>query len=804
MSIASELARRVTALRYEDLPPQAVYWCKIALLDTLGVGLAGSVEEAPHLVADVLEFHDGPSLVLGSSRRVGPLDAALVNATAAHVLDFDNTAANMGGHVSAVMVPALLAAAEAYAASGRDLLLAHAVGYEVGGRIGCGVNFHHSEMGWHPTSTLGVFAVAASCARLLKLTAAQTETALAISTSLAGGTKANFGTMTKSLHAGQCARAGLWAALLARKGFTANPEAFEHPQGFFNVFNGAGHYDAARVLERWADPLEIVAPGASYKLYPCCYSTHSAVEAALNLVRKYGKFDAGAMAAIDITIAPPRLLHTDRPDPKTALEAKFSVQYCVARALLDGKVVLSDFENDAYLDPRVRAVLPRVKATAYVGRAYDSDDPYDVEVKVSLTDGTVRAIAASYPLGRTSDYPIPSGAIRSKFEDCARRVLTREAATAAALALESFEQYDSVRDFTRLIEPAAANNKREGLDKAGRARQLIAVLQHNGGSMKVLITICAALFSAAAVSDAVAADSQNYPTRPIRVVTGQPGGGSDLAARLIANSISDGLGQPMVIENRPGGNIPREILLKAPPDGYTLLVTANGMWLRPFMAAHTSYDPIRDFTPVSLITNSPNILVVHPSLAANSLKELIALARAKPGMLNCSTASSGSSSHLAYELFKSMAKVDIVRIPYKGNGPAVADLVAGQVQLSFSTPTSVTPHLKTGKLKGLAVTSLEPYPPLSNLPTAASSGLPGYESATLNGIFAPGKTPAAVINKLNREIVRVLHRPEVKNKLLDTGILVVGSSPQELGAKVKSEMSRLGKVLKDAGVVSEE
>ena len=322
--------------------------------------------------------------------------------------------------------------------------------------------------------------------------------------------------------------------------------------------------------------------------------------------------------------------------------------------------------------------------------------------------------------------------------------------------------------------------------------------------MKARITICAALCSAAVVSGAVAADAQNFPTRPIRVVTGQPGGGSDLAARLIANSISDGLGQPMIIENRPGGNIPREILLRAPPDGYTLLVSANGMWLRPFMAEHTSYDPIRDFAPVSLITNSPNILVVHPSLAANSIKELIALARAKPGMLNCSTAASGSSSHLAYELFKSMAKVDIVRIPYKGNGPAVADLVAGQVQLSFSTPTSVTPHLKTGKLKGLAVTSLEPYPPLSNLPTAASSGLPGYESATLNGVFAPGKTPAAVINKLNREIVRVLQKPEVKNKLLDTGILVVGSSPQQLGATVKSEMSRLGKVLKDAGVVSED
>ena len=462
MSIAGELARRVTALRYEDLPPQAVYWCRIAVLDTLGVGLAGSVEEPPRLVEETLEPRDGPCLVLGSRRRVSALDAALVNGTAAHVLDFDNTASNMGGHVSAVMVPALLAAAEACDASGRDLLLAHAAGYEVGGRIGCAVNFHHSEKGWHPTWTLGVFAVAAACARLLKLSAAQTETALAISTSLAGGTKANFGTMTKSLHAGHCARAGLWAALLARKGFSANPEAFEHKQGFFNVFNGAGHYDAARVLERWADPLEIVEPGASYKLYPCCYSTHSAVEAALTLVRRHGKFDAGTVAAVDITVAPPRLPHTDRPDPKTALEAKFSIQYCVTRALLDGRVVLDDFENDAFLDPRVRAVLPRVKAAAYVGRTFDSDDPYDVEIKVTLSDGTVRAITGSYPLGRTAANPIPSEQLRSKFEDCAQRVLTPQAAAGAARALESFEQFESVREFTRLIEPAARNPEAAG------------------------------------------------------------------------------------------------------------------------------------------------------------------------------------------------------------------------------------------------------------------------------------------------------------------------------------------------------
>jgi 2-methylcitrate dehydratase PrpD len=256
VSLARQLAERLVALRYEDLPPEAIHWSRVALLDTLGVMLAGSVEEAPRIVEEVLGIQsgDGPCLVIGANRRVRPLDAALVNGTAAHALDFDNTARSLGGHVSAVVVPALFAAGEAYGASGRDVILAHAAGYELGARLGRCVNPGHTEKGWHPTATLGVFAVAGACARLLGLTAAQTETALALATSLSAGTKANFGTMTKPLHAGQCARAGLLAALLARKGFTANSSAFEHKQGFFNVFAGPGHYDTAPALADWSIP----------------------------------------------------------------------------------------------------------------------------------------------------------------------------------------------------------------------------------------------------------------------------------------------------------------------------------------------------------------------------------------------------------------------------------------------------------------------------------------------------------------------------------------------------------------------
>ncbi len=456
MGLARQLAERVAALRYEDFPPEAVHAGKIAVLDTLGVALAGAAEDAPRLLEETLELRPGggPCLVLGSSRRAGALDAALINGVSAHALDFDNTAKSLGGHVSAVMVPALAAAGEAHGGSGRDLLLAHAAGYEVGAAVGRCVNPHHSERGWHPTATVGVFAVAAACAKLLKLTAEQTETALALATSLAAGTKANFGTMAKPLHAGQCARGGLMAALLARKGFTANPDAFEHKQGFFRLF-GADHHDATRALAGWGD-WEIVAPGASYKLYPCCYSTHSAVEAALNLVRRHGPFDARAVARVDAFTHPRALAHTDRPDPRSDLEAKFSVQYCVTRALAEGKVVLEHFEGDAWRDPAVSGLLARVHAAPYTGKLFDEDDPFDAEVRVTLADGRAFSEKVDRPLGRSSANPIGDAEMVAKFENCAGRVLAPAAVATACRSIESLEKLGAVRDLMALLDPAAA------------------------------------------------------------------------------------------------------------------------------------------------------------------------------------------------------------------------------------------------------------------------------------------------------------------------------------------------------------
>jgi len=456
--IAGELARRIVALRYEDLPPQAVHWSKIAVMDTVGVMLAGADDESARVVREVMleaaPGGSGPCHLAGSARRAGCLDAALANGTAAHALDFDNGSNSMGGHVSATMVPALIAAAEAYGGSGRDLLLAHTAGFETGTRLGHGVNFHHYEKGWHPTSTLGTFAVIGACASFLRLTAAQTAAALAIGTSLASGIKANFGTMTKPLHVGHCARNGLLAVLLARRGCTAHAAAFEHRQGFFNVFNGPDEWHAERILAHWADPLEIVSPGAGYKEYPCCAATHAALDATFNLLRAHGPLAPERIARVDAWTPARRLAHTNRPEPASNLDAKFSVQYCLARALIDGRIVIEQFEGDAWRDAPTRALMRRVHAEVHRPGQFAPDNHFGAEVRVALTDGTMLNGRVDIQRGRTNDNPIPAPLLRAKFENCAARALPRAAVGRLAAALDLLEDAPHLRETAALLAPA--------------------------------------------------------------------------------------------------------------------------------------------------------------------------------------------------------------------------------------------------------------------------------------------------------------------------------------------------------------
>jgi 2-methylcitrate dehydratase PrpD len=451
MALALDIAQRACAMRYEDLPPAAIHWAKVGLLDYIGVTLAGSTEPAPRLALAALGAPGvGPSALFGTARRLNALDAAVVNGTASHALDFDDCNNTFGGHPSAPLLPALFALADERGATGREFILAYVTGFEVETKIALGVHFHHYTKGWHPTATLGTFGAAAACSKLMGLDEARTATALAIAASLASGIKANFGTMVKPLHVGHCTRNGLYAARLAAADFTANPDSvFEHKQGFFNVFNGEGTYDAARVLAHWAAPLDIVEPGIAIKQYPCCGSTHSALDAMLTLVREHD-FKANDVGRIDVWTHPRRLEHTNRPEPKSALDAKFSVQYCLARAATDRRIMIEHFEGDAYRDPAVQKLLARVRAAPYGTDRFPADNHFGAEVQVHTRDGATLTGKVDQPFGRTSANPLTQERLKDKFDNCAARILAPEAVAGLYAAVERFENLNDVRAVTAL------------------------------------------------------------------------------------------------------------------------------------------------------------------------------------------------------------------------------------------------------------------------------------------------------------------------------------------------------------------
>lgn len=420
-TILEAIAERIGAIAYSGLPAEAVHWAKVAILDTVGVTLAGAAEPCAQIVERVLGSGPGECLIFGSDRRTAPLDAALINGTAAHALDFDDVANSLGGHPSVPILPALFALAETADCTGRDFIAAYVAGFETEARIGRGVNLHHYEKGWHPTATLGVFGATAACCRLMGLDRAKTAQALAITASLASGIKANFGTMTKPLHVGHTARSGLFAAQLAREGFTANPAALEHKQGFLLVFNGAGNFDAEAILAGWGQAYDIVRPGLGIKQHPCCGSTHPAVDAML-LLREEHDIRPDKVARIDSWTHPRRLAHTDRPDPQSGLDAKFSVQYCLARALIDGRIRLDHFEGEAFRDPAVRALMRRVHAAPHPDTEA-ADKQLGAEIRVTFDDGRTIATRVGAALGRGPDNPLSADALYAKFADCAGRAL---------------------------------------------------------------------------------------------------------------------------------------------------------------------------------------------------------------------------------------------------------------------------------------------------------------------------------------------------------------------------------------------
>jgi len=314
----------------------------------------------------------------------------------------------------------------------------------------------------------------------------------------------------------------------------------------------------------------------------------------------------------------------------------------------------------------------------------------------------------------------------------------------------------------------------------------------------VAATAIATCFILSAAGEAFA---QAVFTKPVRIITTAPGSWGDIGSRLLAQGLTRALGQQVIVDNRgPGGT---EEMIRAAPDGHTLLFNGANVWLSPFLRPHITYDPVRDLAPVSLSTRAPNILAVHPSLPVKSVHDLIKLAKARPGELNYGGGTVGATPHLAAELFKAMAGASIVRIAYKGTGPALNALMAGEVQLMFPAAGAAAPHVKSGRMRALAVSSAAPSPLLPDLPTVSASGVPGYESVAYTGMFVRAKTPDAFIRTLNREISSMLERAELRERLHTFGAEPVGGPPEDFAAVIKSEMAKWGKLITESNIREE-
>jgi tripartite-type tricarboxylate transporter receptor subunit TctC len=295
----------------------------------------------------------------------------------------------------------------------------------------------------------------------------------------------------------------------------------------------------------------------------------------------------------------------------------------------------------------------------------------------------------------------------------------------------------------------------------------------------------------------------DYPTKPVRVIVGQaPGGGNDIQTRLFAQKLTEAFGRAFVVENRTGGGsvVSYRTVAQAPPDGYTLLGVTGGFTIAPAVHANLGFDPLHDLAPISLVAQAPFLLLVHPSLPARNVKELLAIARAKPGALTYASAGQGSSTHLAFALFTTLARISMTHVPYKGTGPALVDTISGQVQMLMGNVLSSLQYAKSGKLRALAVSTAKRSAALPELPTIAESGVPHYECSTWHGWFAPGGTPAAIVNRLSAELARSVKAPDVQARLGPDGAEGVGSSPEQLRQFIVTDIARWRKVVAEAGI----
>ena len=438
-SLEANLSNFVTNLKFDDLPEKAVRTAERCFLDTIGVALAGSVEPPGRIAATVAEIGgggEGEVTILGSDAKSDAMVAALVNGTAAHALDYDDVTRADTGHPSAPLIPSALAVGELIGASGRDLLTAYVAGFEVANYVGSAIHPGHYKAGWHSTGTYGTFSATGAACSLLDLDRLQTQHALNIAASSPAGSQRNFGSMTKSFHAGQAARAGVTAALLAANGFTANPNAISEKNGFFDLYHGPDGVDDG-AIPIFGEEFAICTRGVQAKKYPCCYRTHPTIAAVADLVARHD-IQPQEVDVVHVTGSekgPQILIHDD---PKTGFEGKFSMEYTAAAGIVCDTIDLSTFEDEMVNDPNIQYVRERVEYEADPTIPYND---YETTVVIETVDGERFHIVRENPPGRVE--PISDIEMKEKFLDCSSRALDADASQRAYERIDDFRHLDT-------------------------------------------------------------------------------------------------------------------------------------------------------------------------------------------------------------------------------------------------------------------------------------------------------------------------------------------------------------------------
>lgn len=427
MTVARQFAANLLDFSRQNFSAQAREQARTAIIDTLGVTLAGGVQEGAVKLRRVIvpSAATGQSRVFGTDLRLNALDAALLNGVSSHLLDFDDSNSWLHGHISVAVLPALLALADDRELNGEAILRAYLAGYETAVRMGKAVSPFQYRHGWHPTTTVGIFAGVAACAVLLELNEAQAATALSICASLASGIKSNFGSETKALVVGQAARSAVMAALLAKEDFSAGVTAFEHHHGYFNVFNGSENADSTPLTGPWtATPFILdTEKSNNFKYFSCCYAILSPLDGVLALREETG-LRADEVERIAVQVHPIRFPHINIPQPENPLAGKFSLHYCVARAFVTGTLTLDDFiDTDRFGDPQTQSLMGRVELTTHSEAV-----THTAWVTLTATDGRQFHKKIEGARGSSAKFPLPEGLLKEKFLDCASRALTADAA----------------------------------------------------------------------------------------------------------------------------------------------------------------------------------------------------------------------------------------------------------------------------------------------------------------------------------------------------------------------------------------